>query len=556
MTDQAIAPDTAVSGAEMPLAQRLPLSFAQQQLWFLQQLAPDMTAYHVHVANRLSGPLDIAVLRRALTHVLRRHEILRSTYHSDDGTPYQIIGPPCDAILEVVDHPGLTATDRDAVVEREFAAVHARPFDLTTGPLNRFLVVRLADDDHAFAMYFHHIVIDGWSMTIFNTELAASYRAFLAGVEPDLPELDVRYRDFVAAQQDWSARELPGELDYWQQRLAALPALELPADRPRSRNAMQGTDAVVHDLDPALVRDLRAFASEHGASLFVLLTTAFNVVLARYSGQYDIPVGVAMLGRTDPDLEYVIGIFVNMVVLRSDLSGDPTFAELFGRTDDAVLDLFDHQDAPFEKVVERVQPAREPGRNPLFQVAVQMLEAANSGGGLELGELGVDSLGIGLISAMFDLNLNFFEVETGLRAHLSYATELFDRWRIENLLSHLEQVLRAGIADPSLPLSQLPLMSAEERDRVRQAGQGAAHVDPEEPVHVTVAAVAAAKPDTTAAVCKGIELSYRDLDHRAEQLARHINATGVGHEQVVAIAMDRDLDTLIAMLAVWKAGAA
>jgi amino acid adenylation domain-containing protein len=332
--------------------------------------------------------------------------------------------------------------------------------------------------------------------------------------------------------------------------------LELPADRTRPRTTLHGTDFIEVDFDPALVRDLRTFADERGASLFVVLTAALNVVLARYSGQHDIPVGVTMLGRTDPDLEYVLGIFVNMVVLRSDLSGDPTFGELSDRVGDAVLDLFDHQDTPFEKVVERVAPIREPGRNPLFQVAVQVLTSANSGGGLELGELGVEGLGIGLISAMFDLNLNFFETDDGLRANLAFATELFDRWRIENLLGHLEQVLRAGIADPGLALSQLPLMSAAERDRVLRAGQGESHVDPEEPVHVTVAAVAAAQPDTTAAVCKGVELSYRDLDHRAEQLARHINNLGVGHEQIVAIAMDRDLDTLIAMLAVWKAGAA
>lgn len=537
---------------------RLLLSYGQLQLWFLHQLAVDMTIYNLHVGYRLRGELDLDVLQKSLDLMLARHDVLRATFDAyDDGTPYQVIRPVEPARLTVVDLGAEPAAEREAALERELHTLATTPYDLVEGPLTRFYVFRLADDDHALSLGFHHIVTDGWSTGIFNNELVTVYTALLAGETPKLPDLDQQYREFIHEQHtdEWNSL-VAEDLDYWAEKLANLPVLELPADRPRPLRPTLDGDAVIVDFDRELVEALHAYAAEHGVSLFMLLSTALTVVLSRYSGQEDIPVGVPMLGRTDPDLEYVVGMFVNMVVMRSDLSGDPTFAELLDRTADASMELYEHQDTPFEKVVERIQPVREPGRNPLFQVSVQVLSAANSGMSFGLPGLEAEWLDTVTTRAMFDLNLNFFERPDGLRAHLSYAADLFDRWRIEGLLRHLQQVLWAGIKDPSLKLSKIPLLDDAEHAEVIAAGRGEEFAGSTDPVHVTVAALAARNPGATAAVCKGVEMTYGELDRRADRLARHLRSLGIGQEDIVAVLMDRDLDTLVCMLAVWKAGAA
>ncbi|MGC7094455.1 non-ribosomal peptide synthetase [Amycolatopsis lurida] len=536
---------------------RLPLSFAQLQLWFLHQLSPGTTTYHVHHGFRLTGPLDLGALRCAFTRLVGRHESLRATFHAEDGTPYQLITEPGEAAVTVLDRTGLPPGERDAIVAAELGRAAAVPFDLETGPLARFLVVRLAEDDHALGIDCHHLVTDGWSGRVLNAELAELYGALRAGTEPELPEPRPRYRDFVAQQcEDFQRGRLAGQLAFWERRLSGLPVLELPADRPRPAEPTAAGGTVTVDLDPALVAALGEFCARRELSRFTVLATALAVVLARYTGVLDIPIGVPMHGRTDPDFEDVVGLFANMVVLRADLSGDPSFGELAARVADAVLDLLDNQDAPFEMVVDRVKPVREPGRNPLFGVAVQVLDAGNSATGAALPGLAVDWLDDGATQPMFDLNLNFFAVGGGLRAQLSYSSDLFDRWRIEALLGHLRHALGAVLADPSLPVSRIPLLSAWEREEVLAAGRGP-EVEPwTDPVHVVVSRVAAENPDAVAAICEGVELSYGELDRRARALAGHLRANGVGQGQIVAIALDRSLEVLVAMLAVWWAGAA
>lgn len=558
MESRAIANDTAEVGtASADQRPRLPLSFAQLQLWFLHQLSPGMTTYNVHLGFRLTGPLDTGVLRLALTRLVERHESLRATFHAeDDGTPYQLIAAPTEAALTVLDRTGHTTAERDAIVAHELAVAAATPFDLGTGPLARFMVVRLADDDHAFSIDSHHIVTDGWSGRVMNAELATLYSALLAGAEPDLPRPRLRYRDFVADQRErWQRDELAHQLKFWQRQLADLPVLELPADRARPVEPTSAGDTVTVDIEPALVRAVHEFGQQQEKSRYTVLATALAVVLSRYTGVHDIPIGVPMHCRTDPDLEDVAGLFANMVVLRADLAGDPTFADLTDRVAEATLDLLDNQEAPFEMVVERVSPVREPGRNPLFGVAMQVLDKGNSATSLTLQGLTVDWLDADTTQPMFDLNLNFFEVEDGLRAQLSYSSDLFDRRRIEALLGHLQEVLRAALADPSLPLSRIPLLSSAERDLVLTSGRGDEVEEWTDPVHVVVARVAAETPEAVAAVCRGVELTYGELDRRAGLMARYLRSDGIGPEQIVAIALDRDLDTLVAMLAVWRAGA-
>jgi amino acid adenylation domain-containing protein len=536
--------------------ERLPLSFAQRQLWFLHQLTPGMVTYNVHLGFRLTGPLDIVVLHRSLALLVERHEILRATFHSEEGVPYQLVGAPADAALTVLDRTGHPQAERDAIVASELAAAAATQVDLATGPLARFLVVRLADDDHALGMDCHHIVTDGWSNRVLNAELATIYGALLAGVEPDLPRPRLRYRDYVADQHNhWQRGYLERDLVFWQQCLADPPVLELPADRPRPLVPSFHGDTVTVDIDPAIMRDLKDFAERNRLSHHTILATALAIVLARYSGQNDIPIGTPMHCRIDPDLETMVGMFANMVVLRTDLSGDPTFAELTARVADAVIDVIDHQEAPFEMVVERVRPVREPGRNPLFGVAMQVYDAASSATDLALPGLTATWLDGSSTQPIFDLNLNFFTVGDQLRAQLAFADDLFDRWRIEAMLAHLQQVLRAALADPELPLSRIPLLSSAERDHVLAAGRGD-EVEPwREPVHEVVARVAAEAPDNVAAVCRGRRLTYGELDRRSGLLAAHLVDEGIGPDQIVAIVMDRDLDTLVTMLAVWRAGA-
>jgi amino acid adenylation domain-containing protein len=535
---------------------RLPLSFGQEQLWFLNQLSPGETAYNIYGAYRLRGELDAGILRRSLTCLLGRHSSLRATFGSADGTPFQVVGPVTDCGLVVSELGGLAPAEREAAVAHGLDEETGRRFDLQTGPLHRFRLWRLAEEDHVLFLGFHHIVADGWSAGLLHEELSIIYRALQRGDVPDLPD-PVAFTDHVVEQRNRLRGEvLAEELGYWEEKLARLPVVELPADRLRPALPTYHGDSVLMDLPAGLLPRLRTLAQDHSVSLFMVLTAALNVVLSRYTGQEDIPVGVPMLGRVEPELEHVVGLFVNMTVLRTDLSGDPTFAELLERTADASLDIYEHQEVPFEMVVERVQPVRDPSRNPLFQVSVQVLGDSNLGAGLALGDVAAEPIFTTSNSAMFDLLVNFYEAPDRLRANITFASDIYDRWRIEAMVRHIEQVLIAAVEDPAVRLSRIDMLSPDERAELLAAGRGEEVAPTPEPVHVRIARVAHADPSAVAAVCRGEEITYGELDRRAGLLARHLRSRGVGHEELVVIAMDRDLDTLVAMLGVLKSGAA
>ncbi|BCL17541.1 non-ribosomal peptide synthetase [Micromonospora sagamiensis] len=548
---------------------RLPLAVAQEQLWFVEQMSPGEPIYNVPLTYRLRGDLDTAALRRALAWVVARHDALRATVAPVDGVPYQRIAPPGPEVAITLDDVTTTdADDRDRQVARIAREEASTPFDLTTGPLHRFRLVRFDDREHLLCITIHHIVTDGWSTGLVNRELSAAYAAYRAGREPadvlppadpadQLDGGDETYVDHIVRQRkDLTEQGAEDSLRYWQEHLAGLPVVDLPADRARPATQTFHGDLVDVRLPEPLVRQARAVAYERGTTLFTVLTAALTIVVNRYTGQPDIPLGMTMTGRDTPEVERLVGLFANMVVLRADLSGDPSFAELLDRLTDRALDALDHAAVPFERVVERVRPTRDPGRNPLFQISVQMLGDANSGANLELAGLEVEPVAQSTGRARFDLAVTFVESADGVRTTIEYATDLFDRWRVEALAGHLETVLTAVLRDPSGPLSRVPVVGAAERARLLAWGTAERTEPYLDPVHVRIARTAAAMPDHPAVVFEGRSLTYAELDRRADQLARYLRARGVTHQEIVPLVIRRDLDTLVTLLGVLKAGAA
>jgi amino acid adenylation domain-containing protein len=547
----------AETGGPTPDPALLPLSYGQEQLWFLEQLSPGESAYNLVGALRLRGPLDTAVLGAALDLVVARHAALRTVVGVHDGAPYQIVREPAGAGLRTVDLGGLPQAEREEALQAALAELAGAPFDLEEGPLHRYVLYRLAEDEHVLCQGFHHIVTDGWSAGVLNAEVSAAYTALVAGHEPDLPPVESDYPQYAAEQRiRLSGEALEEELAFWQEKLAKLPTLELPTDRPRPPEGVHSGEMLEAVFDPRAYEAARALAEQHEVSLFMVLAAAYTAVLAAYSGQEDIPVGVPMLGRPDPDLEEVVGLFINMTVMRADLSGDPSFATLLERIADANMDLYEHQEVPFNLVVDRVQPARDPSRNPLFQVTTQLLTGSTSGDDLDLHGLTAESVSLPTPTAQFDITLNFVDHGKTLGVAMVYATALFDRWRMQALVGHIETLIVAAAADPGLRLSQMSLLSAEERAQLLAVGDGGAAEYFQDPLHVMVARHAAATPDAVALVCKGVELTYAEFDRRADRLARYLRGRGLRAGQVVAVVIDRDLDAYVALLGILKAGAA
>ncbi|QFU89283.1 non-ribosomal peptide synthetase [Amycolatopsis sp. YIM 10] len=537
--------------------ERLPLSFGQEQLWFLDQLAPGRSTYNTAANHRLTGELRPDLLRTALSEIVRRHESLRCTVHVDDGAPYLLAAPPSEVDLEVIDLSGLDPGTREAKANELLAERVDTPFDLTAGPLYRYTLIRLAPEEHILSQRFHHIITDGWSNGLMNAELATIYAALAKGEDPALEPPSLRYADFAARQRDLqTSGELEAQLEYWEQRLAGLPALDLPADRsrPAEQSFVGGSLSVT--LSGEVLPAARNLVKERGISMFMLLSAATAALLTRYTGQEDIPIGIATLGRTDPDFEELVGFFTNMVVLRADTSGDPVFGELLDQVADHVMDAYDNQDAPFELVVDRVQPTRDLGRNPLFVVGLQLIDGRLSATDFDLPDLRAEPVGLANPVSRFDLAMNFVELSDRLELVIEYSADLFDRWRIEALAAHLEHLLAGACADPDRPLSQLPLLAGPERAELLDAGRGEFLDYGPEPVHAVVAAKAAEQPDHPAAVYLGEVLTYGELDRRAEALARYLRDGRIHPGQIVAVAMERDLNALVTFLGVLKAGVA
>ncbi len=537
---------------------RLPLSFAQQRLWFLDQLEPNSSLYNIPRAVRLAGRLNVTALERSLDEIVRRHEALRTIFAYADGSPVQVIAPApvTTAALPLVDLSELPKSEREAQTQRLATEEAQCPFDLSQGPLMRAKLLRLDDEEHVLLLTMHHIVSDGWSMEVFWRELAALYDAFANGQPSPLPELPVQYVDYAIWQRRWLAGEvLDEQLSYWKRQLADLPALQLPTDRPRP--AVQTHRGARQELvlPKLLTEALKELSRREGVTLFMTLLAAFQVLLSRYSGQEDIAVGSPIAGRNRAEIEGLIGFFANTLVVRTDLSGDPTFKELLRRVREVALEAYDHQDVPFEKLVEELQPQRDTSRTPLFQV---MLTLQNTPGkALELPGLRLTQQELERGTAKFDLTLSMVEGPEGLRGACEYNTDLFEAATITRMLGHLQTLLEGVVANPAQRLSTLPLLTEAERHQLLIEWNDTQIDYPREAcIHRLFEEQAERTPDAVAVVFDDQQLTYRELNRRANQLAHHLRRLGVGPEVLVGICVERSPELVVGVLAILKAGGA
>jgi amino acid adenylation domain-containing protein len=535
----------------------LPLSFAQQRLWFLYNLEPNSRAYNMRGGIRLEGELNVAALERSFDEIVRRHEALRTSFASIDGRPVQVVAPALKVGLPVIDLRDLPEAERESRA-REIAVEEAeRLFDLSRCPLLRLTLLRLGEREHVLAYAMHHIISDGWSMNLFVHEMSVLYEAYAAGAEPVLPELAVQYADYADWQQRWLRGEVLGrQLAYWRQRLAgAPPALELPTDFPRPPvQTYRGAHQKFH-LPPQLAERLRELSRREGATLFMTLLGAFQVLLSRYSGQHDIVVGSDIANRNFKEIEALIGFFINQIVLRADMSDDPTFLELLGRVRATALDAYVHQDVPFEKVVEAVQPERHLNLSPLFQAKLILQNTprmTTHSSGLTLSAFEFD-----VPTATFDLLFSLTETGEGLTGSVEYSTDLFEPVTVERLIGNFRTLLEGVVADPGRRVSDLPLLSGAERERIiSEWNATGAEYRRGECIHHLFEERAAQSPDAAAVVFEGRRLTYGELNRRANQLAHRLRALGVGPEVLVGVCVERSPEMVVGLLGVLKAGGA
>jgi amino acid adenylation domain-containing protein len=533
----------------------LPLSFAQERLWFIDRLDPGSAVYNVPVAWRLGGSLDEAALERALGEIVRRHESLRTVFREVDGAPVQVIAPFGGFALPMEDLSGLSEADREAALGRLAAEEALQPFDLAAGPLIRAALLRLGAEDHVLLLSMHHIVSDGWSTGVLLREISTLYEAYREGRESPLPELAVQYADYAV----WQREQLEGEaleqqLAYWRERLAGAPELlELPTDHPRPAMQTYRGETVPVELSIELLERLHALGRSEGATLYMTLLGAFQVLLSKYAGSEDVVVGSPIAGRTRGEVEELIGFFVNTLVLRSDLSGDPSFREVLRRVREATLGAYEHQEVPFEKLVAELQPERSLSHSPLFQVMFTLQNAGGGGGALP--GLEVNGVGAVLEIAKFDLSLSLVATPEGLLGGLNYNTDLFERGTIERMLAHLERVLEQVAADADVSLSRLALTGPEERARVIVEWNRTERPYPRGVcVHDLFDTQVRERPDAVALAWGEESLSYAELDARANRLANHLVRLGVGPESRVGVLLERSVELIVSILAVLKAG--
>ncbi|HKP75085.1 MAG TPA: amino acid adenylation domain-containing protein, partial [Longimicrobiaceae bacterium] len=547
-----IAPPPPIAAA--PRDGPLPLSFAQERLWFLDRLEPGSPVYNLPVVLRLEGTLDVAALERTVAEIVRRHEALRTTFAMIDGAPVQVIHDASDgATLSIQD---AAAMDDGALRERIESLAEA-PFDLERGPLCRAVLLRRSDHEHVLLLLTHHVISDGWSVGVLLREVAALYTAFAAGEGSPLAPLPVQYADYAAWQRaHLEGDRLDAQLGWWRERLAGAPAvLELPADRPRP--AVRSYRGAVHrfGIGAEVAARLRAFCRAEGATPFMALLAAFDVLLARYAGVDDVVVGTPVAGRTRAEVEPVIGFFVNTLALRAGLAGDPSFREMVARVRETALGAYAHQDLPFEKLVEELRPGRSRSHSPLFQVLFVFQNTP--GGALEMNGLRATPVEPQGRHAKFDLSLHLEEAPDGLRGQIEYATDLFDAETVERIAGHLRVLLAAALAEPETAISALPLLAEAERRTLLEEWNDTARDYPRgRCLHELFEAQARRTPDADAVVFGERRMTYRELDARAGRLARRLRRLGVGPEVRVGLCVHRGDEMVVALLAILKAGGA
>ncbi len=548
--------------------EELPLSYAQQRLWFLEQLGGTSSAYNISLPVRISGPLDVKALTRALNEITRRHEVLRASFGSLYGQTLQLIAPKVELSLPLTDLSGLPAAEREDELQRLIRLDAARPFDLTTGPLVRASLLQLDVEEYAALLSMHHIVSDGWSTSVLLKELGLLYEAFAEGRRSPLPELSIQYADYASWQRErLSGDVLEEQLGYWKQHLAHAPAMiELPTDRPRPPiQSFRGSREGIA-LPASLGEALKTLSQREGATLFMTLLAAFYILLWRYTGQADIVIGTPIAGRNRSELEPLIGFFVNTLALRAEVRGAENFRELLGRVRETCLGAYSHQDLPFEKLVEELQPERSLDHTPLFQVMFTLQQAG--GASIELNKLRFSPVEIEDETEKFDLTLHADESEPQMQLVVGYNTDLFDAGTIKRMLNHYRQILQAVVTNPRERLSELRLLTEPERRQIVMEWNDTAVQWPatsaaggKQPakiamLHELFEQQVERTPTAIALTFEDQHLTYPELNGRANQLAHHLRALGVGPETQVGVMMERSLELVVSLLAILKAGGA
>jgi amino acid adenylation domain-containing protein len=535
----------------------LTLSFSQQRLWFLQQLEPDNSFYNEHGAIQLSGTLHVAALERTLNRIIERHEVLRTTFNLVEEKPVQVIASNLTLALPVIDLRQLEEAQRQPEIQRLSIEQSQRPFDLVNGPLLRWMLLQISDREHVLLFSIHHTVFDGWSSGIITRELSALYQAFSKGKPSPLPELSIQYADFaVWQQQQLQGEKLESQLSYWKQQLKnAPPLLQLPTDRPRPPVQTYRGAKLSFQLSKNLTQAVQAIAKKSKSTLFMTLLTALKILLYRFSGQEDIIVGSPTANRNRAEIEELIGCFINTIVLRTSFSGNPTVEELLCQVRQMMLDAYAHQDLPFEKLVEELQVERDPKYNPIFQVSFTLQNTPQVK--FELPELTVTPFEVESTRALLDLRLELTETEQGLEGFWEYNTDLFDGSTIERMSKHFQVLLEAIAANPQQRISELPLLTQPERHQLLVEWNDTERDYPKNKcIHQLFEEQVEKTPDAVAVVFEEQQLTYTELNNRANQLAHYLQNLGVKPETLVGICVERSLEMVVGLLGILKAGGA
>ena len=533
------------------------LSFAQQRLWFIDQFEGETPFYNNPVAVLISGALRPEILDQTLSEIIRRHEILRTHFAEVDGKPLQIVSPAAPLQIPITDLSELNEAERrPAAVEMAVAEASA-PFDLSTGPLIRVKLIRLSSIEHVVLLTLHHTVTDRWSTGVLIREVATLYEAFRQGQASPLAELEIQYADYAAWQREWLQGEvLEEQLRYWRGQLGGkLPVVEFPSDRPRPAVQSFRGERGSMKLSAQLVESLTSLSRQEGATLFMTLLAAFQILLYRYTGSADVLVGTAIANRNRSETEKLIGFFANTLVLRTDLSGEPTVVEVLRKVREVCLGAYAHQDLPFEKLVEELRPERDLSRLPLVQ---NMLILQNQPmEKVELKDLTLSALDVSYESAQLDLLLNMIESPEGMTGSWIYNTDLFDAATIERMMGHYRMLLEGMVAAPEQKISTMPLLRQEEWQEIVVDWNGTdGEYDRSRCLHELVEEQAARRPEAVAVCYEGEQVTYGELNRRANQLAHYLRKLGVGPQVLVAICVERSVELVVGLLGVLKAGGA
>ena len=534
-----------------------PLSFAQERLWFLSQLDPDNTAYNLRRVIRVCGNLDVKALEQSLQTIVNRHELLRTTFVSVNGNPVQVIAETMSVVMPLIDLGEYPESSREAEARRLATEAAQQPFDLAQGPLLRTTLLRLGDNQYLFILIMHHVIADDWSHGVLFQELSVLYEAFSAGKPSPLPPLPIQYADYAVWQRQWLQGEIAEkQLSYWEKQLREMPSIhELPTDYTRPPVQTFRGARETRTLPESLVEKLKTLSRREGVTLFMTLLAVYKILLWRYSAQKEIVVGSPVAGRNRSELEGLIGFFLNTIVLRTDLSDNPAFKVLLAQVRETCLGAYAHQDIPFEKVVEELHPQRDLGYQPLFQIMFVFHNASLTN--LNLPGLQCTPWWVDARQSVFDLTLFAYDEQKEFKLILEYNTDIFASATIERLLGHYINLLEGAVADPETRISELPLLvEAEEQQLLIDWNKTGQEYPKEKSIHELFEEQVERTPEAKAVIFGTEEMSYRDLNRQANQVARYLQKQGVDKEMLVGICLDRSVEMIVGLLGILKAGGA